>query len=283
MRQVGAALGLLALVFSAVFAGDFFSLRTRLLGSDTPPPRAPAVSRVAEEPDTPVTPEVTLVRSYPWWQELATFEGEGDDSVSVTIDDAALQWRVTWTCERGAIVVEATEHPEPLVDAACGDGGEAYSTQTGPMTLAVGGDGPWQLAVEQQVDVPLEEQPLPAMTAPSTTVLASGSFYDVDQVGRGTVHVYRFEDGTAAMRLEDFFATPNVDLEVRLSPLAAPQTTEEYLSAPSELVARLDVTAGSMNFLVPATIDLAQFQSVVIWCPPIQSAYAAATLTPPPA
>lgn len=35
-----------------------------------------------------------------------------------------------------------------------------------------------------------------------------------------------------------------------------------------------------MNFAVPAEVDPAQYRSVVIWCPLIDSAYAAATLVP---
>jgi hypothetical protein len=33
-----------------------------------------------------------------------------------------------------------------------------------------------------------------------------------------------------------------------------------------------------MNFLVPAGVDPSRYRSVVIWCPLITSAYAAATL-----
>ncbi|HSH59190.1 MAG TPA: hypothetical protein VK988_06010 [Acidimicrobiales bacterium] len=69
--------------------------------------------------------------------------------------------------------------------------------------------------------------------------------------------------------------TPNVDLEIRLSPLEAPRSTAEFMSAPSALVAPLDVTAGSMNFAVPADVDPSQYRSVVIRCPLIDSAYAA--------
>jgi hypothetical protein len=35
-----------------------------------------------------------------------------------------------------------------------------------------------------------------------------------------------------------------------------------------------------MNFHIPAGIDPTQYRSVVIWCPPIQNTYAAASLAP---
>ena len=120
------------------------------------------------------------------------------------------------------------------------------------------------------------------MTAPGTVALSRGGFYRIDQVGSGGVTVYRLAEGTHALRLDNFYATPNVDLEIRLSPLPAPQTTDQFLSAPSALVARLDVTAGSMNFVVPKDIDPRQYRSVVIWCPPVNSAYAAASLNAAP-
>lgn len=284
MRQAGIALALLALAASAVYGGDFFGVRTRLQGSAPPPPRPPAVSRVAEgSTATTDTSGQTRVRSYPWWQSVDTFAGEGSMTTpAFTIVDGALQWRAKWSCESGKLVVEAPRQGPPLVDATCPGSDAGYAIQSGRTSLDVHADGPWQLEIEQQIDVPLHEPPLPAMTAPSTVRVATGSFYDIDQSGRGRVAIYRLADDTYALRLDDFFVTPNVDLEVRLSPLVAPQSTEEYRSAPSALIARLDVTAGSMNFAVPETIDPTQYRSVVIWCPPVQSAYAAATLAPPP-
>ena len=72
--------------------------------------------------------------------------------------------------------------------------------------------------------------------------------------------------------------TANIDLEIRLHPLRKPRTTRDYLSAPAKLAAPLDVTTGSMNFVLPAGVDPRRYRSVVIWCPIITSAYAAATL-----
>jgi hypothetical protein len=40
------------------------------------------------------------------------------------------------------------------------------------------------------------------------------------------------------------------------------------------------VTAGSLNFMVPAGVGPNQYRSVVVWCPLIDSAYAAVTLRP---
>ncbi len=118
------------------------------------------------------------------------------------------------------------------------------------------------------------------MTAPGTAVVRAGTFNRIDQTGTGRVAVYRTAAGGYAMRLTDFYVTPNVDLEIRLSPLKAPHSTRQFLATRSVLVAPLDVTTGSLNFIVPRGVDPTLYRSVVIWCPLITSAYAAATLKP---
>jgi hypothetical protein len=147
------------------------------------------------------------------------------------------------------------------------------------MRLHVRASAPWTVTVEQQVDVPLEEPPLPAMTAPGTTAVLTGALYKIDQSATGLATVYRFPTGGYALRLSHFYVTPNVDLELRLSTEAAPRTTHQYLSAPSTVVASLPITTGSLNFPVPRGVDPTVYRSLVVWCPLIRSAYAAATLS----
>ncbi|MDQ6839801.1 MAG: DM13 domain-containing protein, partial [Actinomycetota bacterium] len=81
-----------------------------------------------------------------------------------------------------------------------------------------------------------------------------------------------------SLRLDDFFVSPNIDLQVRLSTLEAPHGSEQVTGAPSQLVQTMDVTAGSLNYALPDGLDPTRYRSIVIWCPPISSAYAAATL-----
>lgn len=282
-RQALSGLGLLALAASALVGGNAFGVREQLMGSVTPEARPAAVSR-GDGPAVPAPAQVeeTVLRSQPWWQGVATLEGAGEETTEAfIIGEEAIQWRVTATCETGAISVTTVGGAEPLVSGDCGSIQLGYGTDPGPTTLEVRADGPWQLQVDQQIDLPLVEPPTPAMTAPGTAVAASGDFYRIDQAETGTVTIYRLPDGSFALRLDDFYVAPNVDLEIRLSPLESPQTSAEFMSAPSAWVAPLDVTAGSMNFAVPADVDPTQYRSVVIWCPLIDSAYAGASLAPP--
>lgn len=228
-----------------------------------------------------VTPEQTVLRSQPWWQGVSTLHGVGNTTLPpVNIADGAVQWRLRWSCQTGRLLVQVPDRPRPLVDAACPGSDTSYATRTGPTTLEVKAEGQWQLQVDQQVDVPLEEPPLPAMTAPGTVAVAADSFYRIDQVGTGRLTLYRLANGTYALRFDNFFVTANSDLELRLSPLVAPRTTEQFLSAPSVRVAPLDVTAGAMNFALPKEVDPAKYRSLVIWCERLRTAYAAASLTP---
>lgn len=282
-RQILSGLGLVALAVSALVGGNAFGWRDLLMGSVAPEARPAAVSRGGETTATVPSPdptEETVLQSQPWWQGISVLQGTGTTSTEpFHIGDEAIQWRVTATCETGGLLVAAVGEEEPLAEGNCGTPAVGYGTDAGSTTLEVRADGPWQLRVEQQVDLPLVEPPTPAMSAPGTVTAATGEFYRLDQRETGTVTLFRFDDGSHALRLEDFYVTPNVDLEIRLSPLEAPQSTAEFMSAPSAWVAPLDVTAGSMNFAVPADVDPSQYRSVVIWCPLIDSAYAAAPLT----
>ncbi|MDQ3484521.1 MAG: DM13 domain-containing protein [Actinomycetota bacterium] len=280
LRRVGPGLGLVVLVASSIVAADLFGTREALFGSATPEPRDAAFSRIDSSPATQT--QQTVLISQPWWQTVGRFRGVGTQRTpGFEISDDAVQWRVRWSCERGRFVVRAPATAEPLINASCAGGRTITTELAGQVAgnLQVEADGPWSAQVEQQVDVPIVEPPLPAMTAPEARRVASGEFYRIDQVGQGRVTIYRLPDDRYALRLDDFYVTPNVDLEIRLSPLRKPETTDEYISAPAKLAAPLPTTAGSMNFLLPDGVDPSRYRSVVIWCPLTNfSAYAGATL-----
>lgn len=279
---------MLVLLASAVFGADPYGVREHVLGSATGPERQAARSRDAGDATgttigtVPGDQPPTVLRSEPWWQGVATLKGTGAAAAQpFTIDAGAIQWRVKWTCSTGRLTVRAPTVSKPIVDAACPGNETAYGSRSGPVNLEVTADGAWTLQVDQQIDVPLAEAPLPAMTAPGTVKVATGGFYRVDQFSNGTVTVYRLADGTYALRLEDFYVTPNTDLEIRFDTLAAPHSTQQVSSSETVSVAPLDVTAGSMNFTIPPSVNPSHYQSVVIWCERLFSAYAAATLAPP--
>jgi len=234
---------------------------------------------------TTVAPEE---RSQPRWEKLTTFKGSGPlTTETLDISARAVQWRVNWQCQSGVFLVlparqSGAEQIRPLADvASCsGQQGRGFSTKTGLFNLKVTASAPWQIDVEQQVDTPLVQDPLPAMASPGARIVATGTVYGVDRSGKGVVKLYKFADGTGAVRLENFFVTPTADLQVRLSSPAAPKTTPEVAAAPFKNVAFLPATVGSMNFPLPADFDITPYHSLVIWCELTQNAFAAAALAP---
>ncbi len=282
-RRAGSVLGLLVLIAALVVGSDAFGLRESLFGSATPPPRPSAFSRIASS--TPANAQSTTLRSQPWWQTVQTLAGAGTTTTpAFRIDGDAIQWRVKYSCRFGRLLVRSSTAPAPLLTANCPAANAAApvpkNDKSLSASLAVTADGPWRMVVEQQVDVPLDEQPLAAMSAPGAAAVISGRVYRIDESGMGRVTFYRLAGGRYALRLAGFYVSPNIDLELRLSPLPAPHSTHEYLAAPSVHVAPLDVTAGSLNFMLPRGVDPTRYGSLVVWCPLITSAYAAATLKP---
>ncbi|MDP1848406.1 MAG: DM13 domain-containing protein [Solirubrobacteraceae bacterium] len=276
IRRVLSAAGLLVLAASFVVGADLFGVRGELFGKATAPPRESAFSRIDS---SSAAATKSVLRSQPWWQQVGRFRGTETSAADLfRIGDGAIQWRATWSCDSGRFVVRAAGEKRPLIDEPCAARGTKELTNRPRGGLQVVADGRWTVRVEQQVDVPLVEPPLATMTAAGSETVATGSFYRIDQVGRGRLTIHRLASGRYALRLSNFYVTANIDLEIRFHPLRKPRTTRQYLSRPSKLVAPLDVTTGSMNFLVPAGIDPRRYRSVVIWCPLITSAYAAATL-----
>jgi hypothetical protein len=272
-------MALTALTAVVVIGSNAFSVRDRLLGTALPDAVLPATSRSADQPAQAAVERTTL-RSAPWWQVVTTLEGTGPTtSEPFTIDRRAVDWRLTSSCAAGHLVVRSPDVPRPLLDAECPQG-VGHSDRKGSTRLEVSADGPWSLEVAQRIDTPLVEPPLPAMTAPGATVVASGSFYKVDRVGAGNVRIYEQADGRYSVRLEAFWVTPKSSLQLRLSTAESPRTTKEYLASDSQLLATMDVTAGSLNYLPPGGVDPPEFRSVVVWSPSDNHVYAAAPLEP---
>lgn len=221
-------------------------------------------------------------KAAPRWEQVAAFSGTGaTETPAFTIAPGAIQWRARYTCQTGSLTVTTVPPPdpaEPLVEMDCPGEGEGFAISTGELRLDVEASGPWDIVVEQQVDTPIDEPPLPEMAA--APVLSAGSFYSIDEEGSGTATLYELPDGQRALRFEDFEVFTNTDLVVWLSEAPMPTTSAESVEAPHVEIAELKSTIGNQNYLVPPDIPTESIRSVIIWCPPIRSAYLAATMEP---
>ncbi|MDP9401736.1 MAG: DM13 domain-containing protein [Actinomycetota bacterium] len=271
---------------SAAYSANTFGVRDRFAPPATKLGDRKAAGPVADPTGaTPTTsPSAVDSRSQPWWQPVVTQSGTGATTTpTFAIDTHALQWRTVWRCEAGPFSVvpvrasgDALRRPLAEVGTCPEGGGTGYSVTPGSFSLRIAAAGPWEVTVEQQVDVPLVEDLTPEMKAPDATVEATYEVYNVDRVGRGVIKLYRLGDGRRVLRLEDFFVSINSDLEIRLSELARPTSTDDIAKAAVRDIVPLKATTGAMNYPLPHDVDLKRFRSIVIWCELTRNAYAAA-------
>lgn len=270
LRRAGGAL-LLTLFIGACGGNDN-------VGQPTVTVRGPADAGLTTLATTPGAPKAA-----PRWEQLAAFTGSGPtDTATFTVAPGAIQWRVTWTCDTGTLKMTPEpplKKPRLLVSGACKARGEDYAIEPGEHRLKVEATGPWTATVDQQVDTPVSEAPLPEMaTAP---VLLSGGFHDIERTGKGTARLYQLPGGRRALRLEDFEVSQNTELYVWLSEAPDPRTSADTVAVPHFQLAGLTSTVGSQNYELPADLPTSKIHSIVIWCAPVRIAYTAASLAAP--
>lgn len=237
---------------------------------------------------TTVAPAATITtapveRTAPRWETVTTLTGTGAARTDAfEILPGAIQWRARWKCDAGRLKVTTIPPPRrgtPLIDEACPGKDEGFSIVTGSVRLVVESTGPWELIVDQQVDFPLRETPLPGMdTAP---VVGQGDFFNVEMEGKGTVRLFRLPDGRHALRFENFQVSNNTDLFLWLSESPNPRTSADAAGTPHVILGNLRSTVGDQNYVLPADVAPERVKSLVIWCAPVAIAYIAAVLAPP--
>jgi hypothetical protein len=98
------------------------------------------------------------------------------------------------------------------------------------------------------------------------TVERMGTFYNVVHTGGGSAKLLRQPNGTYTIRLENFTVENGPLLEVYLSSAVKPTSSASVSSGSNINLGVLKSTNGSQNYAVPASADIAQYKSVVIWC-----------------
>ena len=247
-------------------------------GEDRRAPRIDAFSPVEQRVGAREGPP----HASPRWERVAKVAGQGPGGQRVSIAGGAIQWRARWRCRSGSfrLFAAAGAGGRRLLDGGrCPGRGEAQAIGTGGVPLSVEALGPWQILVEQQVDTPIAERPLPAMRSPGARLLARGGFYGIERRGKGRAQLHRLVGGRLALRLEGFETSPNVNLFVWTSPVPRPRTSRQAFRGPHSTVAEPKSTTGSQNYLLPRRISAEEVRSVIIWCEPVRIAYAAAALT----
>ena len=220
------------------------------------------------------------LRAEPRWEQVAVLTGTGPMTRTVPIGADAIQWRAEWSCRSGAFSMTVGREGAPgqnVATSTCPDVGVESTSGSATAALKVAATGPWRVVVRRQVDTALEEPPMAGMTV--ATVLARGRFHSIQNRAMGSVEVYGLASGRLALRYEDFYTSASPGLRVWLTGAPNIKTTLQARQAKHIDVGVLRSTLGSYNQVLPATIRVDQFRSIVIWCPTVLIAFGAAPLT----
>jgi hypothetical protein len=123
-----------------------------------------------------------------------------------------------------------------------------------------------------------EDALMPAEAAP--VALLTGVFRDGDSFhrGSGTATIYRLADGSHVLRLDEFEVTNGPDLHVYLSAHRDPEDPRQATGDGYLDLGQLKGNVGAQNYVIPEGVDLAQFNSVVIYCQPFHVVFSVAPL-----
>jgi hypothetical protein len=169
--------------------------------------------------------------------------------------------------------VEAPDAADGATDAV------APAADGAAASAAPSGDDAAATAAPSGDDAIADREPDEAAPAASDPVaLGSGTFSSRNRytvTGRATV--YRLEDGSRTLRLEDFESTNGPDLFVYLT-AADEADSDPQLDADVVDLGVLRGNVGNQNYDIPADVDLDRYDTVVIWCRRFSTGFGAADL-----
>ncbi len=109
--------------------------------------------------------------------------------------------------------------------------------------------------------------------------LAAGPFEDAEYATSGTASVIELADGSRFVRLEDFSTSDGPDVFVGLSNSPSGGAWGSYDDVRYVQLGALKATNGNQNYEIPPDVDLAGFESVVIWCDRFDVAFGTAPVS----
>ncbi len=182
---------------------------------------------------------------------------------------------------------------------------EPATNTTEPATTAATapGESPDEDA-QTTTTAPSAEEPTTTITAPPTTtsttaapvttttteavpegpvLLSSSEWISLGHPGTGTVLVYRQPDGSHVIRFQDLAVSNGPDLLVILS--TSPLVNDQNAYSEVEFVSLGDLKGnkGNQNYVLPAEVNIGDYQTVAIWCRRFNYTFNAAELHSPPA
>lgn len=127
-----------------------------------------------------------------------------------------------------------------------------------------------------------DQQSTEKMTFDSPQVIAVGEFVDTDAIhkGSGRATVYELPEGQHVVRFENFRTTNGPALVVYLAKHTAPTNASDVTDNGFLKLGKLKGNVGNQNYPVPAGTNIAEFNSVVIWCELFGVLFSPAALQP---
>lgn len=123
----------------------------------------------------------------------------------------------------------------------------------------------------------------PAASAPAEpTVLAEGTFISHEHPTSGTVRILELADGTRVLRLENLQTSDGPMLEVWLADAPVIDGVDGwgvFDDGAHVSLGALKGNVGDQNYMIPADVDLADYNAVSIWCARFHVSFGAAELT----
>ena len=127
-----------------------------------------------------------------------------------------------------------------------------------------------------KIEAPMSEPMTTEMSTSQTVSLTSGDFRDADRFhkGSGTATIYRLEDDSHVLRLEDLNVTNGPDLHVLL--MVDPEggdKSQGYLD-----LGKLKGNIGNQNYPIPGDTVVSEYHAVMIYCQPFHVVFSTAPL-----
>lgn len=156
----------------------------------------------------------------------------------------------------------------------------AADTSTGDTSASAATDVPTPAAVApppSTADIGTVPTPDTAPVVPQVVTLASGMFVPRSHPGEGRVTVLNDGSSQRFLRFEDFATDNGPDLNVYLTTSDA-NAAEGTFDDDFVDLGTLSGNIGDQNYEVPPDVDLAVYDTVVVWCVRFSVAFTAADL-----
>ena len=147
--------------------------------------------------------------------------------------------------------------------------GEADTT---PTTADEAGTTP--ATTEETPEAPAAPEPTGPVALLAGTLMDGDSFHK----GSGEIILYRLEDGSLLLRMEDIEVTNGPQLHVILTPVPGVQGRDDVHATGYLDLGRLKGNVGSQNYELPADYEIPANLTVVIYCVPFSVVFATAPL-----